>query len=42
MRVERPKRLADRRRTALRPLPADRLDLEQPIPITHTEIIPHE
>ncbi|WP_445585686.1 hypothetical protein [Streptomyces finlayi] len=42
MRIERPKRLADRRRRALRPLLLDRLDLEQPIPTTHTAIITHE
>jgi hypothetical protein len=42
IRVERPKRLVHRRRTALRLLLPDRLDLEQPIPTTHTVIIPHE
>ncbi|WP_434482089.1 hypothetical protein [Streptomyces sp. NBC_01340] len=42
MRVERPEPLVHRRRAGLRlPLP-DRLDLEQPIPTTHTAIIPHE
>ncbi|OKI41693.1 hypothetical protein A6A27_39170 [Micromonospora sp. CB01531] len=40
--VERPERLVHCRPTALRLLLLDRLDLEQPIPITHTSIIPHE
>ena len=42
MRVERPERLAHRGRTAPRPFLADRLNLEQPILIRHTEMIPHE
>lgn len=42
VRVERPERLVHRRRTALPPLRLDRLDLEQPIPTTHTGIITHE
>ncbi|WP_435177502.1 hypothetical protein [Actinacidiphila sp. bgisy145] len=42
VRVERPERLVHRRRTTVRLLLPDRLDLEQPIPITHTEIIPDE
>jgi hypothetical protein len=42
VRVERPEPLVHPRRTALRLLLLDRLDLEQPIPTTHTDIIPHE
>ncbi len=42
VRVEHPERLVHRRRTTLPPLRLDRLDLEQPFPITHTGIIPHE
>ncbi|MER5853294.1 hypothetical protein ABT126_41805 [Streptomyces sp. NPDC002012] len=41
VRVERPKTLVHRRRTALRLLRPDRLDLEQTLPTTHAEIIPH-
>jgi hypothetical protein len=37
-----PERLVHRRRATLRLLLPDRLDLEQSIPITHTEIIPRE
>ncbi|MFG2562213.1 hypothetical protein [Streptomyces sp. NPDC048496] len=42
MRVERPESLVHRRRTALQPPLLDRLDLEQPVPTTHTDIIPYE
>jgi hypothetical protein len=42
MRVERPEPLVHRCRACLRLLLLDRLDLEQPIPITHTAIIPHK
>ncbi|MGC0417867.1 hypothetical protein ABIA38_003383 [Embleya sp. AB8] len=42
VRVERPKPLVHRRRTTLRLPLLDRLNLEQPIPTTHTVIIPHE
>ncbi|MEV6537176.1 hypothetical protein AB0M86_47875 [Streptomyces sp. NPDC051639] len=42
VRVERPEPLVHRRRTALRPPLLERLDLEQPVPTTHTGVIPHE
>ena len=42
VRVERPEPLVRRRRTALRLPLLNRLDLEQPIPTTHTAIIPYE
>jgi hypothetical protein len=42
MRIERPERLVHCRHRALRLLLLARLDLEQPIPITHTVIIPYE
>jgi hypothetical protein len=42
VRIERPERLVHRCRAGLRPLVLHRLDLEQPIPTTHTKIIPHE
>ncbi|MFI6274598.1 hypothetical protein [Streptomyces sp. NPDC050988] len=38
MRIERPKRVVHRRRTTLRLLLPDRLDLEQSIPTMHTVI----
>jgi hypothetical protein len=42
VRVERPERLVHRRRMTLRLLLLAPLDLEQPLPITHTVIIPRE
>ncbi|MFF4756978.1 hypothetical protein ACWD5R_45930 [Streptomyces sp. NPDC002514] len=42
VRIERPEPLVHHRPTALRLPLLDRLDLEQPIPTTHTAIIPHE
>ncbi|GGY32772.1 hypothetical protein GCM10010299_43970 [Streptomyces tanashiensis] len=42
VRVERTELLVDRHRTALRLLLLDWLDLEQPIPTTHTVTIQHE
>jgi hypothetical protein len=42
VRVERPERLVHRCRTTWRLFALGRLDLEQPLLITHTGIIPYE